>query len=104
MGQVKATKDEIRFLMDSACKSLDVSRSELATMIGITYSALCGYITRESVQTRSLSKMKDMIENPDKYKFQPEQPKALDLKTIPLDDLLKEIESRGWIIDGLKSK
>jgi predicted transcriptional regulator len=94
MAQIQASKDDIKALIDEACRLNNLTRSELAQTLGISYSALHGYITRQSVQSKVFKKIQDLIETPKT---------SNQLSSVTLDQLINEIEARGWIID-LKRK
>jgi transcriptional regulator with XRE-family HTH domain len=95
MAQIKATKDDIRALLDEACKALGITRSQLATKLGISYSALHGYVTRSSIQDKTFNTLKDMIQNPSSYKSN----QVPNLQSASLEELISAIESKGWTVD-----
>lgn len=100
------SKDEIKDFIDEAWKSHGLKdREELARMLGISTSALYGYIWRLEIPERVHQKFAHLAEEIQKANMTKEslpavqQTSSVDLAKVPLDDLVKEIESRGWRVD-----
>lgn len=100
------TKEEIKDFIDKAWKEHGLEgRDELARVLGISTSALYGYITRKEIPEKTHQKFAQLAEEVQKRKLNKStfhgvlEPIASDLSKIPLDDLVKEIETRGWQVD-----
>ena len=98
-------KDEIKEFLESVAAQLGIERDMLAEKLGISTSAFYGYITRREIPQRSYKKLLEMQNG----KFQDSIDSAitksatLSLITLPLDDLIAEIERRGWLVELKRS-
>ena len=100
------TTEDIKNFIDQAWEEHGLEgRDELARVLGISTSTLYGYITRKEIPEKTHQKFGQLAEEVQKRKlnraaFQgAAEPVASDLSKIPLDDLVKEIEKRGWQVD-----
>lgn len=100
------SKDDIKDFIDEAWKSHGLEgRDQLARALGISSSALYGYIYRLEIPEKvhqKFSRLSDEIRHTNKSAVETAELKkeiVVDLKTISLDDLLQEIETRGWRVD-----
>lgn len=96
-------KEDIKSFLESVSAKVGIQRDKLADKLGISQSAFYGYITRREIPYKSYVKLTQMLDG----KFQDdivstrdiEMPAHVELKNVSLDDLLKEIEKRGWIVE-----
>lgn len=94
-------KDEIKEFLESVAAQMGIERDMLAEKLGISTSAFYGYITRREIPQKSYKKLLEMQNG----KFQEtvdmvnsKSTTAL-LNSISLDELVAEIERRGWLVD-----
>lgn len=99
------SKDAIKDFIDGAWKAHGLEgRDQLARALGISTSALYGYITRMEIPEKmhqKFGRLGDEIrrtENPESEKSDARKPSG-SLSEFSLDDLLEEIERRGWRVD-----
>jgi len=100
------SKDEIKEFLERVSKKAGVERDRLADKLGISTSAFYGYITRREIPQKSYAKLIQMLEG--KFQEHPissegSDPTKVDLKLISMDELVNEMERRGWIVE-LKRK
>lgn len=90
------SKKAITSFIDEVLKTngLD-NRDHLARTLGITSSTLYGYISRLEIPVRIHQKMLS-LQNATGNKV---DAGTSDLSTVPLEDLLAEVERRGWKVD-----
>lgn len=100
------SKDEIKAFIDEAWKSHELGgRDQLAHALGISSSALYGYIYRLEMPEKihqKFSRLGDEIRRADNTTQEKNEIKKLskiNLSEVSLDDLLHEIENRGWRVD-----
>lgn len=99
------TQEDIKNFIDQTWKEHGLEgRDELARVLGISTSTLYGYITRQEIPEKTHQKFGQLAEEVQKRKLSRglqgvAEPIASDLSKISLDDLLKEIEKRGWRVD-----
>lgn len=95
----KGKEDIIQFLVKVSDK-LGIERDELATRLGISKSAFYGYITRREIPSRSYKRLVELYESESSREGSKAQPSgSVMLSDATLDELIHEIESRGWLID-----
>jgi hypothetical protein len=99
------SKDAIKDFIDGAWKAHGLEgRDQLARALGISSSALYGYITRLEIPEKThqkFSRLGDEIRrnaNPASEKSDTRKTNG-GLAEFSLDDLLEEIEKRGWRVD-----
>jgi hypothetical protein len=102
-GPIKfGTKDEIKNFIDKTCEKNGLDdRDHLARILGISSSALYGYIYRLEIPTKVHQKMLTLSKEQVISGSKSGHPKAssASLTEMSLDELLAEIERRGWKVD-----
>lgn len=95
------TKEEIKTFLESVANKMGIKRDELADKLLISTSAFYGYITRREIPQKSYKKLLEMLngEFQEPIKSNDTKSTKVNLVSIPLDDLLAEIERRGWLVD-----
>lgn len=110
-GPVKfKSREAVKEFIDGICEknALD-DRDHLARVLGISSSALYGYIFRSEIPEKMHRRMKSLHESGETGSAKTTAIKsakegATDLSPISLDDLVAEIERRGWKIDLSRAK
>lgn len=94
-------KEEIKAFLESVAKKMGIKRDDLADRLLISTSAFYGYITRREIPQKSYKKLLEMLNGEFQEAIDSKEVKStkVNLVSIPLDDLLAEIERRGWLVD-----
>lgn len=95
------SKEEIKTFLESVAKKMGIKRDELADKLLISTSAFYGYITRREIPQKSYRKLLEMLNGEFQESVESNDTKApnVSLVSIPLDDLLAEVERRGWLVE-----
>lgn len=98
-------KEEIKEFLESVATQMGLERDMLAEKLGISTSAFYGYITRREIPQKSYKKLLEMQNGKFQVHSEISNPKSsvVTLNSIPLDDLIAEIERRGWLVELKRS-
>ena len=96
------SKDEIKKFIDNAVQKNGLDdRDHLARVIGISSSTLYGYIYRVEIPDKVYKKLQGSLKQFGATAVQMDETAVenTDITKVTLDDLLAEIERRGWKVD-----
>lgn len=98
----KGTKEEVKDIIDRACDDGGFKdRKSLAESLGLSESAIYGYINRCEIPHRVHLQLAQITKD---QKASPAgiEKKAIDLSNVSIDQLIEELRNRGFKVD-LKS-